>query len=346
MRHSIVVAILFSCLLNMNLHAQTSSVLPRYNYSKEPAAAYSPLTSDAVAFSLPDDWDEEQSDAVDIAFPFYYQNVVVGSVKATGNGSLMLNGAVNPDADLGNITGLSMDYSSKGRGNVLYELSGSAPNRIFKVEYRNVGLFDDTLSVDSLNFQIWLYEGSNAIEYRAGYANVPDADFAQNTHDFFVEQRKVLHMGLFQNRGNILSENPDSIYFHCVKNDGIDSVIYFPDMMASGSENSFVEGSYKKFPVEGSVFRFTPKDGPTHIIERTTLLNRIYPNPSTGKFTVSLKQSSKSEYKIYDVTGACRKVGDSTGNVFAIDMSSMAKGLYVLTISVNGHTESFKLIYE
>lgn len=347
MKYQLILAILFVSFLRMNAYAQSIAGLPRYDYSRQPDAAYTVLTSGAVAFALPIDWDEEQSDAVAMPFPFFYQNVLVGNIRATGNGSLVLNGAINPNAELGNIAGLSMDYASKDRGKILYEVSGNAPSRIFKVEYNNVGLFDDTLDVDSLNFQIWLYEGSNAIEYRAGYANIPDTQFAQNTHDFFVNQKKVLHMGLFQNLENILSENPDSIYFHCVKSDDADSLIHFPDMLISGSENAFVKGSYKKFPVEGSVFRFTPRESSTRIEEQSTVFSKIYPNPSaSGKFNILLKQASKSIYKIYDIKGVCIMGGNFNGNQFELDLSSLTKGVYVLNVIVDEHTESIKLIHK
>ncbi|WP_124636272.1 T9SS type A sorting domain-containing protein [Taibaiella sp. KBW10] len=347
MKNYAILAIVFMSLLNIDVYGQGSSDLPRYQYSKQPNAAYNPLTTGAIQFDLPVDWDEEESDAVNMPFPFFYQNVLIGNIKANGNGSLILNGAINPDAELGNIIGLSMDYESKNRGKVLYETTGSSPSRIFKVEYRNIGLFDDTLNVDSLNYQIWLYEGSNAIEYRAGYSNVPDTQFAQNTQEFFSQQKKVLHIGLFQNRGNVLSENPDSIYFQCVKSNDVDSLIHFPEMIISGNDNAFVKGSYKKFPVEGSVFRFTPRGSTTSLEGQKTVLSKIYPNPSTtGKFLVLLKHTSKSDYNIYDLKGSCVRAGTVKDNRLALDLSSLAKGLYVLNITNDGNTESVKLVYE
>lgn len=347
MKYSSVIAIFLLSFLSISLYGQGIGDLPRYEFNKQPDEAYNALTQAAVQFALPLNWDDEQSEAVAMPFPFFYQNVLVGSLRATGNGSLVLNDAVNPDAELGNIVGLTMDYESKNRGKVLYELTGSIPNRIFKVEYNNIGLFDDTLGVDSLNFQIWLYEGTYVIEYRAGISNVPDTMFAQNTIDFFFEQKKVLHMGLFQNQGDVLSENPSNIYFQFVKGDDTDSLIYFPDMMVSGIENAYVKGSYKKFPVESSVFRFTPKDNATSVFQALAVRNKIFPNPSsTGEFNVLLEQATKSNYKIFDINGVAKMAGAIHDGYLKLDLSPFTKGVYFLHISINDKIESVKLIYK
>ncbi len=60
-----------------------------------------------------------------------------------------------------------------------YETSGTAPNRIFKLEFNNVG-FDYEMAMTGLalskaHFQIWLYEGGS-IEYHYGPNTVSDLD--------------------------------------------------------------------------------------------------------------------------------------------------------------------------
>lgn len=328
-------------------YAQNSQFEPRYTFSMQPNAAYVPLSSAATPFELPVDWDEEQSEPVNMPFVFRYQNVLVGDIKAQGNGNIILNGSFNQESDMGNITGLSMDYESKGRGQILYEVTGNSPGRILKIEYRNIGLFDDTLDVDTLNYQIWLYEGSHAIEYRAGYANVPDSVFAQNSDEFFFGQKKVLHMGLFQNAGDSLAQNGNNTYFHFVKNNNTDSLIYFPDLLSSGSGNAFVRGSYKKFPDEGSVFRFTPAGATSAVKEQKQLLGNIHPNPSgSGKFSVMLKNESQSGfYKIYDINGSCKQSGKIKCSRLAVDLSPLPKGVYIISIAIDGHTEYYRLVY-
>jgi hypothetical protein len=52
---------------------------------------------------------------------------------------------------------------------ISYVLEGTAPNRIFKLEWKNAGFYDDFMDGDSyVNFQLWLYETTNTIEIRFG----------------------------------------------------------------------------------------------------------------------------------------------------------------------------------
>ena len=51
---------------------------------------------------------------------------------------------------------------------ISYVVEGSVGNRIFKLEYENAGFWDDTTENDSMDFQVWLYETDNSIEYRYG----------------------------------------------------------------------------------------------------------------------------------------------------------------------------------
>lgn len=51
---------------------------------------------------------------------------------------------------------------------ISYQTTGAVGNRIFKMQCKNIGFYDDTTGTDSLNFQVWLYETTNVIEYRYG----------------------------------------------------------------------------------------------------------------------------------------------------------------------------------
>ena len=64
----------------------------------------------------------------------------------------------------------------KDRGNnstgslspISYKLIGQPGNRILKIEWKNVGFFGDQTENDYINFQVWLYENNNKIEYHYG----------------------------------------------------------------------------------------------------------------------------------------------------------------------------------
>ncbi|AEA43323.1 reprolysin-like metallopeptidase [Fluviicola taffensis] len=72
----------------------------------------------------------------------------------------------------------------------------------------------------------------------------------------------------------------------------------------------------------------------------------VYPNPSTGKITVSFnKEVNLKSFVIRDVTGRLiREEKPQTTDGITFDISSEAQGVYFLNIEVGGAVQSFKLI--
>jgi hypothetical protein len=69
---------------------------------------------------------------------------------------------------------------------------------------------------------------------------------------------------------------------------------------------------------------------------------KLYPNPTTDKLFLQTEQSS---YKInlLDLTG---KIILTTENQREIDLSSVANGLYILNIEIDGMKRSFRVVKE
>ena len=81
-----------------------------------------------------------------------------------------------------------VDRDTSGNGSsspISYTLSGTAPSRIFKLEWKNAGFFnpiDNATSYDDfINLQLWLHEGSDAIEVRFGNGN-----YVSSNNDLYV----------------------------------------------------------------------------------------------------------------------------------------------------------------
>lgn len=62
---------------------------------------------------------------------------------------------------------------------ISYLVEGEPGSRIFKLEYKNAGFFEDVSMNDFVNFQMWMYEGSGDIELRFGPNQVNDFE---NSH--------------------------------------------------------------------------------------------------------------------------------------------------------------------
>ncbi|MEK6616027.1 MAG: hypothetical protein AABZ32_07945, partial [Bacteroidota bacterium] len=59
---------------------------------------------------------------------------------------------------------------------ISYEVTGTTGNKIFKMEWKNAGFYEDinnnSVSTDYVNLQMWLYEGTNNIEIRFGNSSI------------------------------------------------------------------------------------------------------------------------------------------------------------------------------
>jgi hypothetical protein len=58
----------------------------------------------------------------------------------------------------------------------------------------------------------------------------------------------------------------------------------------------------------------------------------VYPNPSTGKFTVFIKEPAKQSIQVYNITGALIKTEDVSSQATTIDLDQEMKGLYFIRI--------------
>lgn len=139
------------------------------------AGTYTQLTGGtAVPALLTDD---ALSSTIQIGFPFAYDGTVYNQLQASSNGFLTFNTA---NTELGQGNNLMAATSARpllaplwddlsgipigSGGAASYSTTGTAPNRVFTFEWRNV-LWDYDAAAPSVSFQVKLYEGSNAVEF-------------------------------------------------------------------------------------------------------------------------------------------------------------------------------------
>lgn len=124
--------------------------------------------------------DDAHSD-VSIGFTFNYLGTAYTQVRINTNGWLSLNLSGSDDISSNNIllfetgnpgTVLAPwwdDLNMDGSSSVSYKTTGTAPNRTFTAEWKNMLGFA-TGSTDRLNFQVKLHESTNVIEFCYGDA--------------------------------------------------------------------------------------------------------------------------------------------------------------------------------
>jgi hypothetical protein len=170
MKQKLLIFLLINTLITVNVFGQSI-----FDYTFTPSTdAYSELQNPTV-LTNGTVWDEETY-LLALGFTVYIGDAGFDTVSVNTNGYLtFVNHSVNETCAamvLGNA-----DLQDRGAGTVTtkspisYEIDGNIGSQIVKIQYKNAGFFDG-ISSDSVNFQIWIYENLDKIEYRFGQSSI------------------------------------------------------------------------------------------------------------------------------------------------------------------------------
>lgn len=156
-----------------------------YTFSAREAAYNEITTSNSRFTRLGAGLDDEESD-VEIGFPFQFGTKTYTTTKVITNGwiSFGQQGTSIGETDFvafpighptlvaeGVVSAFGHDIFMPANGSIVHETQGTAPNRVFIVQWKNASFVDSPYApaVDAnFNFQIKLYETSNRIEFHYG----------------------------------------------------------------------------------------------------------------------------------------------------------------------------------
>jgi len=191
--------------------------------------------------------DDAISGALGIGFTFNYGGTNYTQFKMSSNGFMTLNTGAS-DTATNNLSSVAaaarpiiaplwddLDGSATGGSTASYEVTGSAPNRVLTVEWRNYEWnYQSTTPV--ISFQAKLYESTNLIEF--AYRSETGAYSAGTTGGASIGISSPTASG----SGNYLSL----------------SSVAAPAVSSTTSTNSLTTK-----PATGTVYRFTPSGAPT-----------------------------------------------------------------------------------
>lgn len=230
--------------------------------------------------------------------------------------------------------------SAPAKSKISYLTTGAVGSRIFKVEFNNAGFYNDTLMEDSVNFQIWLYEGSNAIEYHYGAQSVQDPD---NSFDATGPHIGLEYKTTFSFTNQIYTL--DSISYVTGTNTAFSNVYStttIDPFSAQGFPNAyFMTG----LPDSGQVFRYTPMFE-TGVYQTSLFKNTIvYPSLFTNELHI---KTDLKDYTItlYNTQGQVALSTQGEGSVFSLDTHHLSPGLYQMRLSNGPSFEVYALIKE
>lgn len=317
--------------------ASTSTLSSQYTFSTF-VSTYSTITGTSLTGGLK--WDD---DTFGITLPFmfkiYSQNKV--QLKLFEARTLSFDD-INNDPTASLLAPMFEDFCDRaydpttdnpgdpgGISPITYTITGSVGNRICKIQYSNLGFYDENNNgpaVSVVNFQTWLYETSNIIEFRFGNVNIQNAatNLTAGSAGFSCFLADSLDTGNGSTpRSNALygnSASPTMSPFNVAFTNGVSINI-----------------------TNGRVYQFKPTTVITALGKNKQSNISLFPNPAKDYIHIN-GLSEINKFKVWDLYGKEMDVNLNNG---MIDVSSLIKGVYFIEIKQSqNEKQTFKFIKE
>lgn len=220
---------------------------------------------------------------------------------------------------------------SVSRSPVRYELTGTPGNRIMKYEVSNAGIYEEydlySTNNDTVNYQVWLYEGSNVIEFRFGPSNISHySDYYFLTGQPMMGFIKEIFIG---------TSNFKAFYYFTGS--------YNSPVTDSAKQGTGFNAGMNIHPPDSTVYRFTPK--PVGIGSTIAMLSELQLISNTGNNFISLNSPYNTllEYKIVSLNGSTLQTGVIHTGINKLDISSLPYGMHILAVSGTGGINMFRI---
>ncbi|RYZ54271.1 MAG: T9SS type A sorting domain-containing protein [Sphingobacteriales bacterium] len=188
---------------------------------------------------------------------------------------------------------------------ISYVREGTHPNRILKVEYKGAGFYtEDPPRTSNTNFQIWLYEADDVVEFRYGPSSI---------------QSSAAYPG-------------DIGLFHTDIGTVINSIeVFGAPSSPTVAQGNLVDGQHiNAIPAANTVYRFAPV--PTNITtpEIEAFIKASF-NPSDRTIGVMTGENLKATVcEVYNINGQLIASAQPSGQLFRIDASAFTSGIYLV----------------
>ncbi len=200
--------------------------------------------------------------------------------------------------------------------NISYIIDGDAPNRIFKLQWKNCALNGDVGETMRVNFQMWLNETTNAIDFRYG----PSIDFNIGATGFIG-----LPIYLGNNWNNSIIGN------NCTGLWNMSGEPSNPDFnFAFASNDLFSDEHLNNLPPMNTVYHF---DAIVNVseIENGKLL--LYPTMAMDKIKL-MSNFPIQTLTIYDQQGRAVKQSTVKASNAEIEIVELKAGIYTVLCSI------------
>lgn len=321
-------------------HAQSG--LDPYTFSSSIENTYAPLQNGTPATGE-DPWDDP-SLTFPIGFTFSFlgtdtetlymsDDFLGGIVSASAGGTIDLIAPYISDImDRGNLTGTS-------ESPIVYTTEGNPGSRIFKLEWQNVGFYNEIeggdVSENFLNFQLWLYEGSNDIEYHFGPSQV-DGTSVWDLHDGLTGPL----IG-FVTAYSSASDEADSIFYLA----GVPDNPTLESVDIDGFEN--ITQALVDHPSDGTIYRFSTGIVDVESVQALPGL-RVFPQPVTDILQVDLPEDHQAySLQLFNYAGQeVIAVQEYPAGLQTLRVHHLPAGIYQLLIQTGDEAYSKKVVIQ
>lgn len=293
----------------------------QYNYSYTSAPYLDLVNPDTISSNVPD-WDDDYW-THEIGFQVNAFGTLYDSVVVESNGELLLYNSLDsasffyhPDTfpvfigfgDFMSQTGTGdLRYRTNGASPISYALTGLPGARIAKFEWKNSGFYNDTIAIDFINFQIWIYEITGDVEYHFGTSSVTPNSYGGSTGPVIGIAPYVA--------------DPDYIF--------LPGIFLQGDSTSCTSVSTYVTTTGT--PVLNAVHRFANL-ATIGIQENAATGFSFYPNPAIDKVNLVLPQGNQL-ITFTDISGrVCLREQNNAGGIFSISLEGLQAGIYLITV--------------
>jgi hypothetical protein len=197
--------------------------------------------------------------------------------------------------------------------------------KITKIEWRNAGLYDDSLHVDSMNAQLWLYEENDAIEYRIGKSS-------RNTITALLKDPSIYGLkgaifGFFK-RVDPSTFTLENFYFASNLNpatmDSADANTLFNNPAVVGTDS---------FPNSNTLLRWAPAT--PNGVNSVALNNNISVFPTVVEQDLHIRLNKNDDYlvQLYNAQGQLVRQQQLSKLNETLDMKACTAGNYFIVFS-------------
>jgi hypothetical protein len=231
---------------------------------------------------------------------------------------------------------IDRDINNPQNSPINHQLSGTPPNQILKIEWKNAGIYPNN-DPDFISFQLWLYEDSNKIEMHYGPHYFSDAQI------FSLNNSTGAVIGIGSYKYGLNPPGPHSNQYV----NSAPSIYLTGNVNSPGTSNSFssltATDTSSCAPSDGTRFIFKTAVTTTGIYKSHEPEVKLYPNPASSILNVEFENKSVAEISIFDRTGKLvfKDIASQTGQFSTnLNIEDFSKGLYILRIESENFSES------